>query len=121
MFFDVPSIIIVLGFDAGALLVSGGFSDFSLGLKAIFKKKIKATKAEIQRAADSFELMFKCSIGGGIIGLVMGLVMMLVNLNDMKHIGPYLAVAIITVFYGLILSYLFFLPGKLKLLKMAGK
>lgn len=53
----------------------------------------------------------------GMIGTLMGLVMMLVNLSDKSTIGPYLAIAIITTFYGAVLCYLIFMPiaGKLDL------
>jgi len=46
----------------------------------------------------------------GMIGTLMGLVMMLVNLNDKAMVGPYLAVAIITTFYGAVLAYLVLTP-----------
>ena len=42
----------------------------------------------------------------GMIGTLMGLVMMLVNLEDRAMVGPYLAVAIITTFYGAVMNYL---------------
>lgn len=48
--------------------------------------------------------------GFGMIGTLMGLVMMLVNLSDRNSVGPYLAVAIITTFYGAVLAYLVFTP-----------
>jgi len=46
----------------------------------------------------------------GMIGTLMGLVLMLVNLNDKSMVGPYLAVAIITTFYGAVLAYLVLTP-----------
>ncbi len=46
----------------------------------------------------------------GMIGTLMGLVLMLVNLNDRAMVGPYLAVAIITTFYGAVLAYLVLTP-----------
>ncbi len=46
----------------------------------------------------------------GMIGTLMGLVMMLVNLNDKAMVGPYLAVAIITTFYGAVFAYLVLTP-----------
>ncbi len=52
----------------------------------------------------------------GLIGTLIGLVQMLQQLNNPKNIGPAMAVALITTFYGAILSNLIFLPlgGKLK-------
>jgi chemotaxis protein MotA len=46
----------------------------------------------------------------GMIGTLMGLVMMLVNLEDRSAIGPALGIAIITTLYGAILCYLVFQP-----------
>lgn len=52
----------------------------------------------------------------GMIGTLIGLIMMLTNLDDPKKVGPGMAVAIITTLYGTLAAYLFFLPvaGKLK-------
>lgn len=51
----------------------------------------------------------------GMIGTLIGLVQMLARLDDPKAIGPAMAVAIITTFYGSVLANLLFLPiaGKL--------
>jgi chemotaxis protein MotA len=46
----------------------------------------------------------------GMIGTLMGLVMMLVNLEDRAAIGPALGIAIITTLYGAIMCYLLFQP-----------
>jgi chemotaxis protein MotA len=46
----------------------------------------------------------------GMIGTLIGLVIMLGNMKDPDMIGPSMAVAIITTFYGAILSYLIFNP-----------
>ena len=52
----------------------------------------------------------------GMIGTLIGLVLMLQNMKDPSAIGPSMAVALITTFYGAVLSNLVFLPlaGKLK-------
>ena len=54
--------------------------------------------------------------GLGMLGTVMGLVGMLRNLEDKASIGPNMALALITTFYGSLFSNVFFLPwsGKLK-------
>lgn len=53
----------------------------------------------------------------GMIGTVIGLVAMLSSMNDPSTIGPAMAVALITTFYGALLANLVFNPmaGKLKL------
>ncbi len=52
----------------------------------------------------------------GMIGTVIGLIMMLQTMEDPSTIGPAMAVALITTFYGALLANLVFLPltGKLK-------
>ncbi|WDP88220.1 MAG: MotA/TolQ/ExbB proton channel family protein [Desulfobacter sp.] len=52
----------------------------------------------------------------GMLGTLIGLVQMLSRLQDPSHIGPAMATALLTTFYGSFLSTLFFLPvaGKLK-------
>ena len=46
----------------------------------------------------------------GMIGTLMGLIIMLGNMDDPEAIGPGMAVALITTLYGAIVSNLFFLP-----------
>ena len=51
----------------------------------------------------------------GMIGTLIGLVLMLQNLDDPKCLGPGMAVALITTFYGAVIANVAFLPlaGKL--------
>jgi chemotaxis protein MotA len=46
----------------------------------------------------------------GLIGTLIGLVQMLSNLNDPSKLGPSMAIALLTTFYGAILSYMLFFP-----------
>ncbi|HPS87169.1 MAG TPA: MotA/TolQ/ExbB proton channel family protein, partial [Spirochaetota bacterium] len=57
----------------------------------------------------------------GMIGTLMGLVLMLVNLNDKAMVGPYLAVAIITTFYGAVMAYLVLTPIAANLDSLTGE
>jgi len=65
---------------------------------------------------DIFTKMAAFSPAFGMIGTLIGLVQMLNQLSDPSSIGPAMAIALLTTFYGVILSTLFFLPiaGKLK-------
>ncbi|MEP3246953.1 MAG: MotA/TolQ/ExbB proton channel family protein [Sneathiella sp.] len=51
----------------------------------------------------------------GLIGTLVGLVQMLSNLNDPSSIGPAMAVALLTTFYGAVLANMFFSPLASKL------
>jgi chemotaxis protein MotA len=63
-----------------------------------------------------FESMGTWAPAFGMIGTLIGLVQMLSAMDDPKTIGPKMAVALLTTFYGAVLANLIFLPmaGKLK-------
>ncbi|PKL35267.1 MAG: motility protein A [Spirochaetae bacterium HGW-Spirochaetae-1] len=56
----------------------------------------------------------------GMIGTLIGLVMMLANLEDKSTVGPFLAVALLTTLYGAILCYLFWSPAASRLDQLTG-
>jgi chemotaxis protein MotA len=51
----------------------------------------------------------------GMIGTLLGLVLMLVNIEDKSAIGPGMSAALITTFYGAIMAYLVLYPISAKL------
>ncbi len=63
-----------------------------------------------------FKAMGTYSPAFGMIGTLIGLVIMLANMEDPSSIGPAMAIALITTFYGAVLANLIFLPisGKLR-------
>jgi chemotaxis protein MotA len=66
--------------------------------------------------AEIFTTMGAYAPALGMIGTLIGLIQMLQSLEDPSKIGPGMAVALITTFYGAVSAYLVFLPiaGKLK-------
>lgn len=46
----------------------------------------------------------------GMIGTVIGLIQMLAHMKDFEKLGPGMAIALLTTFYGLLLAHLFYLP-----------
>lgn len=65
---------------------------------------------------DVFKRMAIYAPSFGMLGTLIGLIQMLSNLSDPESIGPAMAVAMLTTFYGSLLSSMVFLPiaGKLK-------
>jgi len=65
---------------------------------------------------DVFRKMALYAPSFGMMGTLIGLVQMLSQLSNPETIGPAMAVALLTTFYGMLLATLFFLPiaGKLK-------
>ncbi len=66
--------------------------------------------------AEIFTTMGNYAPAMGMTGTLIGLVQMLMTMNDPSSIGPAMSIALVTTFYGVILAYLLFLPlaGKLK-------
>jgi len=69
------------------------------------------------RARGIFDSLGSLMPAFGMIGTLVGLVAMLQNLSDPASIGPSMAVALLTTFYGSLFANLFWIPiaGKLKI------
>ena len=69
-----------------------------------------------RRGAQCLQTMAAIAPAMGLIGTLIGLVQMLENLNDPSKIGPGMATALLTTFYGSMLAYALFTPlaGKLR-------
>ncbi|WP_321495865.1 MotA/TolQ/ExbB proton channel family protein [uncultured Desulfobacter sp.] len=81
----------------------------------IMQKTMDLTKKNLENGASVFSSMAAYAPAFGMIGTLIGLVQMLANLDDPSTIGPSMAVAMITTFYGAILANLFFTPMSNKL------
>jgi chemotaxis protein MotA len=77
--------------------------------------EISSMKRRHKVGEEVFKRLGSLAPSFGMIGTLIGLVQMLANLNDPKAIGPAMAVAIITTFYGTILATVIFLPIATKL------
>jgi len=78
--------------------------------------EMEAMKTRHFLVQDVFRKMSLYSPAFGMLGTLIGLIQMLSRLQDPSSIGPAMAVALLTTFYGSLLSTLFFLPvaGKLR-------
>ena len=77
--------------------------------------EIRSMKRRHKVGQDVFKRLAALAPSFGMIGTLIGLVQMLSRLEDPKAIGPAMAVALLTTFYGSLLSTLFFLPMAAKL------
>ena len=82
----------------------------------ILETEITFIQDRHRQGADIFQTMGTFAPAFGMIGTLIGLVQMLQNMSDPGSIGPAMAVALITTFYGAVLSNVLFLPiaGKLR-------
>ncbi len=94
-------------------LVTDGFE--YIDMKRILQLELDYRADEQKNAAKVFHTMGTIAPAMGLIGTLIGLVQMLQHLEDPGMIGPSMAVALLTTFYGAILAHVVFLPiaGKL--------
>jgi len=85
-------------------------------IRATLRIEIESMKMRHHIVQDVYRKMGMFAPSFGMLGTLVGLVQMLVNLEDPSSIGPSMAVALLTTFYGSLLSALVFLPiaGKLR-------
>lgn len=84
-------------------------------IAAIMQKKMTLIKKEHKIGYSLYSSMGSFAPAFGMVGTLIGLVQMLANLDDPSTIGPKMAVAMITTFYGSVLANLFFIPMATKL------
>ena len=104
---DVPSVTITLGGWAAVLLMSFG-KGCETAVRAVFSKT--AGREMLALGVAVFERGQSYAVGSGVLGTLVGTVLMLGNLDDPAAIGPGLAVALLTLIYGLLLAYGIQLP-----------
>lgn len=85
-------------------------------IQAIMEAEIDNTEARHETGIELAGALASYSPALGMIGTVIGLVQMLKSMDDPSTIGPAMALALITTFYGAVLANLVFLPivGKLR-------
>ncbi len=89
----------------------------TVDIAAIMQKKMSITSDQHKTGIALLSSMGAYAPAFGMVGTLIGLVQMLANLDDPSTIGPKMAVAMITTFYGAIMANLFFIPmaDKLKI------
>ena len=104
-FIDLPSLLLVSGVTLGVTVWSCSMQDIFTALSsALFSGPLDEDdavrgQAVFNRAADG-------AVAAGMLGTIIGLVQMLNHLDDPSVIGPAMAVALLTLLYGVLLGEL---------------
>jgi len=97
----------------GVMLVVDGSSE---GLvRSVMEIELEFMKQRHRQGQAVFKGMGTMAPAFGMIGTLIGLVNMLSNLSDPSSIGPAMAVALLTTFYGAVMANCMFLPMATKL------
>ena len=84
-------------------------------IERIMQREMQAASRRHTRTIGVLRKAAEISPAMGLIGTLVGLVQMLGNLNDPSTIGPSMAVALLTTFYGAVLANMVFIPLAAKL------
>jgi flagellar motor component MotA len=118
-FFDFTSMGMVTIATAIGLLLSHSASNVSQTLRSVFGPETMHPEHAEQGAA-MFLRLAELAVATGFLGMLVGMTQMLQNLADPSAIGPALSVALLTMFYGVLLSELVFRPAATDCLKRGG-
>ncbi len=105
-FIHVPSIVFICGVTFFVLLATFG-TDFLKFIPQSILTFISCNTKPNPRFAEIALFASRYIIGAGLIGLLIGLVQMLQNLSDPESLGMGMAVALLTVFYAIVISEIF--------------
>ena len=94
-------------------VVTDGYSPEDI--ERVLAQDLDALVERHRRSASMLRRASEISPAMGLIGTLIGLVQMLANLQDPESIGPAMAVALLTTFYGAILGTAVFAPMAAKL------
>ena len=84
-------------------------------VNGLLRREINQVQKSHKDGWDIFNQMGKFSPAFGMIGTLIGLIQMLSDLDNVETVGPKMAVALITTFYGALLANLIFIPVTVKL------
>ena len=89
----------------------------SNAIEEIMSTEIQFVEQRHKVGAEIFDTMGTFAPAVGMLGTIIGLVQMLMQMDDPSSIGGPMAVALLTTFYGVLLANLLFIPiaGKLKM------
>jgi chemotaxis protein MotA len=95
-----------------ALTVDGGDE---IQVSRVLKREIESIVDRRERMASVLRRAAEVAPAMGLIGTLVGLIQLLGNLDDPSQIGPAMAVALLTTFYGAVMAYMIFAPIAAKL------
>lgn len=90
-------------------------------VERIMRQEMAATAMRQTQTAGMLRKAAEVAPAMGLIGTLVGLVQMLGRLSDPSSIGPAMAVALLTTFYGAVLAYMVFAPLASKLERNMGE
>lgn len=102
-FVDLPSIIVILAFCIPMLMASGLLPDLLRSFRIMGQKVNTWSLLELRKTDIALKLAVRLLLLSGILGSLIGIIGLASSLTNMSRLGPNVAVALLTLFYSLLL------------------
>ncbi|MCP4750935.1 MAG: hypothetical protein GY866_08585 [Proteobacteria bacterium] len=112
LLWNAPSLIIVIVPALAFSIATSSWRTFGRSWVLVFKSKAEATREEIGDVCALLNAFGNLCVLMGIIGFILGLILMLADLSHPSAIGPNMAVASLTVLYGIAFRFLCYAAEK---------
>ncbi|WP_202710968.1 MotA/TolQ/ExbB proton channel family protein [Sporosalibacterium faouarense] len=113
----LPSILFVLLSNLAILISTNSFKSLLHGFRILILNNIEIRKSDLDESIKTFELLIKSSILISLLGFIIGTVNMLHRLTDPSSVGPYMSLALLIIFYSIVLDLVVLIPGNFLLKK----
>lgn len=104
MFIDTNSMILVLGITAAGLWMCYGPGAIVSSFRKTLLTKHTPSQTDLRQAVTILSSAYQLVWAAGLSGTLLGLVIMLSNMDDPAALGPGMAVALLATMYGLIFA-----------------
>lgn len=104
---DLPSLLLVVGLTTSATIWSFDLQDIIRSFKNSCSSQ-PLSESEALMGCTIFQKMAEYALGSGMIGTLIGVVKMLQDMSDPTAIGPAMAVALLTLLYGILFGEIVF-------------
>ena len=109
IFINTPTMLIILGGVCCGTLASHPVGIIGNAFRDVFSSNIETEERALQ-GHQVFSSMSEYAIASGLLGMMIGLISLLSNMDDPYAIGPAMGIALLNPFYGLLVGIFFFRP-----------
>ncbi len=112
VFMNLESLILVIGGTLLVVLSTFSWSEIGTSLRCALSKKYNPTPEQLERAKHFFSSLSNSVVALGCITSVFAMILMLNTIEDVREVPRRMALALTSLFYGLLLSEVIFVPLK---------
>ena len=110
VFIDAPTVLLIALAITGTLVAVKGRRTFVAGVKSAFSKNCSLSKERLEEAVGLFRLLQKSVICAGLLIFALNIIQMAVYFRNLPFDTVVISVAMLGIYYAIILNLVFFAP-----------